>query len=252
MNRIAHLFAEAEVNFKSQNSLMKTNNYLLAMTPRSGSSYLCDVMLHTNCFGKPNEFLNPDFLPVMLAKMQGSSPETYLLDIMQFQQSQNKVAGFKTSWNQFKDFLQVLHNKSVLNKFKYIYLTRKNRIAQAISLYKAAESKIFHTNKNHSASKLQQLENLKYNFQKIQHWEQHILQQEQGWQEYFATNKIQPLCITYEDIEANILQVLQDIAAYLDLDVQKIHVPTKKSVFNKISDQRNLEWAQKFKLERDG
>ncbi|NIV10795.1 MAG: hypothetical protein GWN62_05760, partial [Aliifodinibius sp.] len=61
------------------------------------------------------------------------------------------------------------------------YLTRRNLAAQAVSLYKATASNVFHTNIKHEREALHKLEMLEYDFKKIQRWYWHIALQEQGW-----------------------------------------------------------------------
>ena len=88
-----------------------------------------------------------------------------------------------------------MDDHSYLSGFKYIYLTRRDLAAQAISLYKATETSVFHTNVQHSEEAISKLRSLQYDYEKIKEWYVHIDRQEKGWQAYFFNNRIVPLCV---------------------------------------------------------
>ena len=73
-------------------------------------------------------------------------------------------------------------------------------------MYKAMESTVFHTNKNHDHNAIEKLQSLEYDFTKIKNWHDHIDRQERGWNHYFKENKISPLHLTYEEINADVAQ----------------------------------------------
>lgn len=254
MNHIQKIFHNSTSDSKKlekiKAKLEPRSRYIIAITPRSGSSYLCDVMLNTRRFGNPNEAINPRFLPNMLKKIQGRTPEEYIDNFMRSRRTGNGISGFKASWFQYHKFVKAVTNEKCFTNFKYIYLTRRDINAQAVSLYKASESTIFHTNIGHNEDALNKLETLEYDFAKINHWYQHIVAQEQGWQNYFLENKIYPLSITYEEIEADILKVMKRIAGYISVNPDKVQIPKKTSIFKKVSDDRNIEWTHRFALER--
>lgn len=74
MNKIAEIFSSASLHqgkLQHFESLPDPRSrYIIAMTPRSGSSYLCDVLSKTRRFGMPGEFLNEDFIPDIMKKLR--------------------------------------------------------------------------------------------------------------------------------------------------------------------------------------
>lgn len=66
MNKIAEIFYNPTIDIKRLNALQAqadpASRYVIAMTPRSGSTYLCDLMSSISRFGQPNELLNQDGL----------------------------------------------------------------------------------------------------------------------------------------------------------------------------------------------
>jgi len=225
------------------------SRYIIAITPRSGSTYLCDMIAKTKRLGIPQEVLGQLSIGNRLKNIPGRTPDEYIRNAVRVKRTANNISGLKASWFQFQNFTAAMHDHAYLSGFKYIYLTRRDLAAQAVSLYKATASSVFHTNKQHSEQELNQLNALEYDYDAIKNWYDHIVVQEKGWQHYFYKNRIFPLCLSYEDIEDDVLVVLKRIADYIGVKPENISIPEEPSAFTKISDHRNAEWSRRFTLE---
>jgi LPS sulfotransferase NodH len=170
--------------------------YVIAITPRSGSSYLCDLMTKSGLLGSPDEFLPPVFMKEILSNIPAKDSDEYLRHVIKKTQSENGISGLKTSWFQFLEFYESMKDPSSLNQFKYVYLYRRDVAQQAVSLYKATETSMFHTNIEHNSDTLRKVKSIKYDFEKIDEWKRHIESQELGWQNFFQKNRINPLRIS--------------------------------------------------------
>lgn len=140
---------------------------------------------------------------------------------------------------------------SILKQFRYISLTGRDISAQAVSLYKATATQVFHTNVEHSDEAKQKLLEFGYNYDAIDEWYMHIRAQELGWQKFFYENKIFPLYITYEDIEEDVLSVAKRIATFIGVNPSNVKTPDEPSVFRKVSDDRNFDWARRYEIEKE-
>jgi len=221
--------------------------YLIAITPRSGSSYLCNMIKSTKRLGWPQEFLAASTIEKRLPKnIPARSADEYLRNGIRIFQSRNKVSGVKTSWFQFQLYLGAMTDQKYLQGFKYIYLTRRDLAAQSVSLYKAVSSNVFHTVAQPSEEETAKLASLEYDYQKIKYWHDHIVAQEIGWQRYFYDRQIFPLCMSYEDIEKDVLQCIKRIAMYLKVKPENIVLPEEPSPYKKIRNQQSTEWALRF------
>lgn len=225
--------------------------YMIAMTPRSGSSYLCDVLVNTKRLGSPSEYLAQTSVSGNHVRaIATDSPDEYIELMLRRGRSANGVSGFKVSWFQFKNFTAVMRSPQVFTQYKIIYLTRRNLAAQAVSLYRMTSTRVSHTRIEHSAAQLEALDALPYDYDKIKFWHKHLQVQEQGWQAYFAQHGIYPLCITYEDIDEDVAAVCRRIATYLGRPKAAASVPTE-SVFRKLAGRTSVEWATQFELDWD-
>ena len=226
-------------------------NYLIGMTPRSGSSHLCDVLKNGKLMGRPGEMLSREFLPGILPNVPGRTPDEYLTHVLRALRSSNSISGIKASWFQFKEFREAMADPDALLKLRFIYLIRRDVAAQAVSLYRATQTTVFHTNIEHSPEALARLDKLEYDYDMIRLWRNHIVNQEIGWQKFFAEHKIFPLCIHYEDIDDDVVEVAHRIAAFIGRPRAARDCVADASVFKKISSRKNIEWAARFTLEFD-
>lgn len=253
MNEINKIFEMKNIDeeslYQTSQIAPPTTRFIIAITPRSGSSLLCDVLKNTNLFGRPDELLSQEFLPEILTKIPGRNPDEYLQNALKRLKSKNGASGIKASWFQFKAFADSMKDSSSLLNFKYIYLARHDLFSQAVSLYKATSTTVFHTNIKHSQAALNKLENLDYNYKIINYWYRHIRAQETGWKQYFEDNKISPLCISYEEIADDIVAVVKHIAEFIGVEDKAAKSCSSSSIFKKVGDESNVQWAQRFSFE---
>lgn len=224
--------------------------YVIAVTPRSGSSHLCAVLKNTQQMGEPDEALSQHLIPQRLRLVPARTPDEYLQHVLKQTQTQNGLSGLKASWFQFKIFSDLLEEPDTWDGYTFIYLTRRNLAAQAVSLYCATETNVFHTNVEHDADAIRKLHELPYNYAEILRWYKHIAAQEAGWQAYFSQHNICPLTLYYEDIEHDVASVSQRIARYLGQPLAAQQAASE-TVFRKIGNRRNAEWAGRFSLDLD-
>lgn len=254
-NTIKQIFASPTIDTEKYNRLKEAEDppirYAIAMTPRSGSSHLCDVLKGGKLMGRPGEVLSRDFVPNILKNIPARTPDEYFCHVFRALRSTTGIAGIKCSWFQFKEFRAAMAEPGVVDSLRYIYLTRRNLSAQAVSLYRATQTKVFHTNVEHPAESLAKLEELPYDYEQIKFWRAHIASQETGWKAFFAEKNIFPLCIQYEDIDDDVIAVANRMAAYIGRPRAAREVKPEVSVFRKISSRKSVEWAARFDLEFD-
>lgn len=225
--------------------------YVIAITPRSGSSYLCDLIRQCRSMGGPGEMISPNHIQKVAGNIPGTTPDEFLRNVFRARRSPQSISGIKASWFQFRLFTAAMAAPEVLHDMKYIYLYRRNIEEQAVSLYRATATSVFHTNIQHAEDRWKALAELPYDHGQIQFWLRHIQAQEVGWEHYFLRHQIIPLTLAYEDIERNVALVLRRIAAYLGAPAPSLDVAPETSVFKKLGDRQSVEWACRYRLEAD-
>src|ERR1700761_7330632 len=80
---------------------MRHANYVIASTPRSGSSLLAAGLVATGVAGRPEEYFTPDYLGAYKQDLKlppHCSWSEYLTKVMTFAATQNGVRGVKIHW----------------------------------------------------------------------------------------------------------------------------------------------------------
>ncbi len=196
-------------------------SYMIAFTLRSGSNLLCDY-LTANGFGQPTEYfqypfgvankLHYDDLGVDVGDFGGFIRNLIL------KKSNQGIFGAKLTWDHknalfakiIDDFRDDRYFLDFFLNSKWIYLRRKDRLAQAVSLWRAHKS-----GKWLSTSAVTGDDRPVYDFCGILHRLQSILTEEYLWSDYFLRHDISPLQIFYEDFIENPRQTILDVMRYV-------------------------------------
>ena len=139
--------------------------------------------------------------------------------------------------------------QAAFGPLQFFFLTREDKLGQAISRLRAEQSGLWH--RNADGSELERLSApraLNYDAAAIARYVEQLIQAEQAWEGWFSEQGIAPLRITYETLSDNPAAVLANILRKLGQDpsvAQSISPPTAK-----LSDEISREWASRFKAER--
>ena len=130
----------------------------------------------------------------------------------------------------------------------FIHLTRKNKLEQAISYVKAAQSGLWHI-----ASDGTELERLSaprepfYDREMIASQRDAFTQMEAAWQAWFAQEQIEPLQVTYDELSAAPYATLGRVLRAIGLAAEPIDERTPPVA--KLADAINREWFERFQCE---
>lgn len=251
-------------------------SYLICAAPRSGSYLLCEALRNTGLAGWPDEYLDTEAVSSSARDALPPSPgyvwhewrdtppswstaadiRVTLHRVLEKGTTANGVFGAKALWDQFAGFVDKLqefpeyHNlaapalmPALFPNLRYIRLIRRDKVRQAISLWRA-----FQTNQwawlagQPAPSNVE----LSFNYDHIAFMHHLIIEAEAAWQQYFADCGVTPLVIWYEDLvqryEATALEVLR----YLD-----IPVPTDLTFgpryLRQQADAHSEEWIRLFR-----
>jgi LPS sulfotransferase NodH len=219
----------------------------ICITPRSGSTWLRGVLEQTRQFGYPREYLNVNVVRNIARELGDTHPFTsidqYMDVIRHCKRTDNGVFAIKFSFWQLYSALALSRDLGLIvpANSKFVYLTRDDFILQGISLYKATETGFFHsTQRSASGAK-----HVGYDERKIEHWTNHILQQEYRWEGFFLEHAITPLRLLYEENVARPMEVLQLFASLLELtEFRRVQMP--EAAHQKMGNDENQEWRERF------
>jgi LPS sulfotransferase NodH len=195
------------MNAEKSTGLQPFCRQFIAITPRSGSTWWCDLLSRAG-LGKPAEYLNEAGL---WRKTYPLCPQLSAWDELHsgMAASSGEVAyDLKASWFQFQPLLDGKLGTSVatdgFDRTVWSYLSRQNLPAQALSLYLMRRLGSAHTRKGHAPLTFSEswFEPADANLDAIMCWVLHVAQQEYGWETFFAQHNIEPWRRTYEQIAA--------------------------------------------------
>jgi trehalose 2-sulfotransferase len=258
---ILRLFADVFINLLCHKELLQATldqlqkppiSYAILTTPRSGSTYLCDLLDSTRIAGYPTEHLR--LATQELARYCNFDYLRLLNNLMQYRITSNGVFGTKfISHFLFElqltkpDFKQIF---DFLDKF--ILLIRKDKVAQAVSLVLAQQTEVWHiynSNNSKSINYQSKLKNIIINDALLKNVEQKqafINKQEEKLKQILATYQIEPLEIFYEDIVENPEFQINQILDFLKITKPQHHTLQVNTGVKKMPSNISQEIVRQF------
>jgi trehalose 2-sulfotransferase len=247
-------------------------SYFVCATPRSGSTLLCRLLAATGVAGRPEEYferLRHSGLPRQpreyfegvraperLAPTRRGDPRAadlgrelprYLAEGT----TPNGVFAAKLMWGYFGDFLAQLGTSpggsavetlvARFGRLDWIHVTRRDRVAQAVSLWRAVQTRAW------SADEDPDPVEPVYDAGAIAHLRDQLIGQDAAWRDWFATNGIAPLEVEYEALAAAHAATLHRVLAHLGLEAEQIPEPPT----DRQGDARSDRWVARFHDEKE-
>jgi LPS sulfotransferase NodH len=167
----------------------------------------------------------------------------------------NGVFGAKLMWGYFNGFVNHLRGlpghaemsntalfPSVFPNLEFVWVTRKAKLRQAVSLWKALQTWTWR--RDESDGTIIQGD-LRYSFDAIDRLVATIRADEQAWLAYFADCGIEPFVVVYEDFVENFEDVALEIVDFLRIERPRdlqVHPPK----MTRQSDAVSEEWLNRY------
>lgn len=238
-------------------------SYVLCATQRSGTHFLGEALQSTGVAGNPDEYLICNNRG-QLQNEQGNIAELYgkktLAEfrrlIVELGSTPNGVFGVTIMWNYFRRILenyrqlpeyQELEAAELMDALlfspKYVWLVRRNKVRQAVSWAKAAQTGIWSHPRGTNVIPKQEP---KFDFLLVAHFHREILAGEAGWSHFFETNGIQPFKLVYEDVVQACEQAVFDLLEFLTIPrPEDLGLGDRR--LQKQADGLNEEWATRYR-----
>ena len=241
-------------------SIMKPHtSYIICAVQRSGSSLLCEALKNTGLAGFPEEY----FLDAHLEngewarKNHVSTRADYMRFVLDKGTSPNGVFGAKIMWNYFHltiDKLSALpayENLSapqimmaLFQNVHFIWMVRRDKVRQAVSWAKAAQTDIYAWHKGKAPIPKQ---DPSFDFTFIDNLHKLILEGEAGWRSFFDACGEEPIKVIYEDLiedyEGTALRILDTLKIPYHKDLQ-----FGERRLQRQGDALNDSWVEQYNL----
>ena len=124
-----------------------------------------------------------------------------------------------------------------LSGVRYIWITRRDKVRQAISLFRAMQTKQWQSWAEPAVREP------KYSWEKIDGCIQWALAQDAGWERYFSLLRIQPLRIFYEDFVLDYEATMRSALELLGVPAD----PIPEARLQRQADALSQEWLERYR-----
>lgn len=237
---------------------------MIATAPRTGSSLLAEGLAATRRAGNPDEFF--DQLPrneqIWAHRYNAPDGDGYLDQIVQASRTPNGVFGFKLHWHQ----MPALHRRLVqamppavlpdtrptlelirrrFPGIRFLWLSRRNKVAQAISYYRATKSHVWRVWNDGRQPTFERAPMPEYDRDEIENYVLISERMEAGWNKFLHENQIPALVLIYEDFVESYERTIHGVLEFLDIPRNDLVLPAPK--LQRIADEESLEWERRYR-----
>ena len=240
-------------------------SYIICINPRSGSWLLGDGLERTGIAGRPREWFsmektgaNEEFFSerwgIAPPSVTGNYKE-YVEKMYEAASTPNGVFSFRCHQEQFEhipgklrtipEYADVpLHElpAKVFPNLRYVWLTRKDKVRQAISYYRASKSDIWRVENGKNAITPPPIE---FDARAIERFEDAFIYKDRFLHEYFTRYNIPPIMVYYEDLSERYEATLRNLMIEIGIEGAKtVNIPPQKYV--KLANAQSEEWAERY------
>jgi LPS sulfotransferase NodH len=238
---------------------------ILCTAPRTGSSLLAEALASTGVLGKPEEYFdvhkqNQDF---WVKRLGIRVPGEYLEKAIVAGTTPNGVFGLKLHWHQIPGLIASIGHAegctpaeaaartfdAWLNrrfvKIQYLWLRRRNKIAQAISYYRAAQTNVWRVRAAMNGAGQAPGAPVPFDAAAIEHNLVLVEDFDRQWLAFFNARRIRALVLIYEDLVDSYDATLGEVARFLGLQPDRVGFAPARLA--KQADAVSLEWELAFR-----
>ena len=245
-----------------------TEAYIICATPRSGSTMLCDLLAATGVAGQPESYYRrqsiADYCEEFDLPMgEIGNPDferAYLDAVLRQGTGSTGMFGLRLMWESAKELAPLLARlypqagddaarlASAFGAPTYIHLSRKDKLAQAISRLRAEQSGLWHrsadgTERERTAPPREP----EYDHDRLAGFVAEAEADDHAWLTWFATHRIEPVRIVYEQFSADPKATLAGLLTALGRDASIANAVEVRT--SRLADETSQEWARRFAAE---
>lgn len=240
---------------------------ILCASPRSGTTLFCDLLKATGVAGRPASYYRAEDISEWAERL-GVPPgagvafeRAYLDAVRQRGTGDTGIFGLRLMWPSLP-FLSARLDlvfpgladdaarfETAFGPPLYMHLSRRNKVAQAVSRLKAHQTGLWHMAADGSERERTAPPQVPvYDGDRLAGYVAEAEEADAGWNIWFERYAISPLRLTYEDVTADPRAALVRVLTTLGRDPEaagKAEVRTSK-----MADAVSLEWVARYERER--
>ncbi len=245
------------------------NSYVICTSPRSGSTMLCKLLTATKVAGNPESLFHKPSIEAWL-EYYGLEPTAYASRKQTLEavftaakacgKGETKVFGLRLQRDSFEFFMEQLdflhpgqatdleRIEAAFGPTLFIYLSRVDRLDQAISCVRAEQTGLWHRNADGTELERQEPKRRDgYDAEAIRCYIETFSNSNAAWSRWFDEQSIVPIEVSYETLSQEPQAVLTEILAALGSEGSIARsVPLQTA---KLADKINRDWRARFEAE---
>lgn len=246
------------------------DSYVICTSPRSGSTLLCKLLASTGAAGKPGSHFHEPSIDSWLEYYgleaePGASERDTLARIFAAAVAKGSggtgMFGLRLQRHSFPFFAEKLaalypglgsdraRFTAAFGRTLFIYLTRSDKVDQAVSCLRAEQTGLWH--RAPDGTEIERLEPRSapgYDGAALRRLFDEFTGFDHAWPAWFEAEGIAPLRITYDELSADPVAVLQTVTERLGLGPEAAAGIVPGTA--KLADATNAEWAARFRTEQ--
>ena len=248
--------------------MSKRTNYLILATPRSGSTLLGQGLQASGLAGEPKEFFGHK-MAFWMERWRTPALPTYAARLSEERATANGVFGAKLLYRQLLHLENVARQDpeladrplpDVLDRLfpnlHWIWVTREDKVRQAISWFKARQTGVWGQDQGQSAPKLgrawrlgdEPLEpgELAFDYEGIAALKRQAETEDAAIGQFFAENGITPFRVVYEEFSPRYAETIDALLRWMGITLPRdLILPNPRTM--KLADDRTDEWVARFR-----
>ena len=216
-------------------NMQPRGRYCIASTPRSGSTLLSRMLEETGIAGSPREYLNPLLMSAWarINSARSIALPGYLAEMESRRTSPNGMFGIKIHWRHIetlraRKIAERTLDALLLRFDRFIFIRRKDKIAQAVSYYIAESTGVFHSDQQAWLGE-SGIGEPEYLPDRILQNLADIVREERCWAEFFEEHGVDVLEVDHDQLVASYAETSARVLDFLGLPSQTIpQPPTQK------------------------
>lgn len=235
--------------------MSKGHHYIVCSVPRSGSSFFCETLRATGALGRPVEYFSRSNERTYRSRLGAASVRDYVQKLVAEMTAFGSVFGAKIMYRDLERLLAGLRSEAALPEardrdlleaaipgVRMIWLTRRNKIRQAVSFVRARQTQSWAWHDEPVAAP-------RYDYALLDSALSELEGQEARWRSFFSRNHIAPLVVVHEDFVSRAVEAVEHVLEFLEIPHQAL--PGAQEAWTlRQSDTLSEEWARRFEEER--
>lgn len=263
-------------------------SYLVCSTQRSGSTLLCELLRATEVAGVPDEYFerlretglprqpqqyfNDPSVRDIAERLTPTVPgqpeqpgefEPWFRYALQRGTTTNGVFGAKMMWNYLDEFklrmaeLPGLGDLSfnerldvVFPRLKVIFMRRRDKVAQAVSLWKAIQTQQWRTESESDSEQVEadDTSGIEYDYRAIEYLLNELHRWDARWEEWFHATGREPIRVFYDEFTVSRATTIGRVLDALGIDPP---APQGKKPMRRQADDRSRDWVARFRTDSE-